>query len=99
MRFFLASSAIVSVLPSIISMAHTMGLQVVAEGIERLEQAEWLAQAGCDLAQGFWIAIPMEEQELIRWQHAQRRQALARLERSPPAAVEPGPEAPHDPMI
>jgi len=52
---------------SIILMAHKLGLTVVAEGVETVEQRDLLAKAGCDFAQGFLFARPMppEEFELL----------------------------------
>lgn len=44
---------------SIILMAHKLGLQVVAEGVETEEQRGWLERAGCDYAQGFLFAKPL----------------------------------------
>ncbi|UTF59810.1 bifunctional diguanylate cyclase/phosphodiesterase [Gilvimarinus sp. DA14] len=44
---------------SIIGLAHNMQLTVVAEGVEQQHQAEWLAEEGCDQAQGFLYAKPM----------------------------------------
>ncbi|RJG02895.1 EAL and GGDEF domain-containing protein [Noviherbaspirillum sedimenti] len=42
-----------TIVKSIIVMAHELGMQVIAEGIETNEQKEWLRAAGCDYAQGF----------------------------------------------
>ncbi|TPE44139.1 EAL domain-containing protein, partial [Maribrevibacterium harenarium] len=47
---------------AIISMAHKLSLQVVAEGIETKEQAKLLASYGCDLGQGYWFAKPLNQE-------------------------------------
>jgi diguanylate cyclase (GGDEF)-like protein len=52
---------------SIILMAHRLGLQVVAEGIETAEQIRLLAEQDCDLVQGYHIARPMPLADLLRW--------------------------------
>ncbi|MEJ2465939.1 MAG: EAL domain-containing protein [Candidatus Thiodiazotropha sp.] len=44
---------------TIISLGHTLGMQVVAEGIEQEEQLEILRQEGCDEGQGFYISKPV----------------------------------------
>lgn len=44
---------------TIIGLAHSMKLRVVAEGVETQYQAEWLRVQGCDQAQGFLYAKPM----------------------------------------
>lgn len=49
---------------SIINLAHNMALNVVAEGVEYEEQAEWLRQQGCDMVQGFLYAKPMSAELL-----------------------------------
>jgi diguanylate cyclase (GGDEF)-like protein len=44
---------------TIISMAHALGKEVVAEGVERVEQLDFLRERGCDVAQGFYLAQPL----------------------------------------
>jgi len=48
---------------TIIGLAHSMQLRVVAEGVETEHQAEWLRQRGCDQAQGFLYAKPMSAKQ------------------------------------
>jgi diguanylate cyclase (GGDEF)-like protein len=48
-----------TIVASLLGMAHAMGLTVVAEGVERPEQAAFLAAQRCDSAQGFHFARPM----------------------------------------
>lgn len=50
-----------------IQMAHALGLEVVAEGIENKESWDMLHIMGCDYAQGFWMAKPMPHTELLNW--------------------------------
>lgn len=45
---------------AVIAMAHTLGLQVVAEGVETLAQIEILRESGCDLFQGFYFDRPLD---------------------------------------
>ena len=54
----------------IISLGHTLGLKVIAEGVETEAQALLLRSAGCDQFQGFLYAAPMAEAELSNWQPA-----------------------------
>ncbi len=49
---------------SIISLAHNMSLNVVAEGVETEAQVNWLRERGCDMAQGFYFAKPMSVEQL-----------------------------------
>lgn len=42
---------------AIIAMAHSLGMQVIAEGVELESQYELLRSRGCDQAQGFWMSI------------------------------------------
>jgi diguanylate cyclase (GGDEF)-like protein len=54
-------------LDSIIVMAHRLGLQVVAEGIENEEQWKLLAELHCDKAQGWYIARAMPSAQFAHW--------------------------------
>ena len=52
---------------AIIGVAHSLGLKVVAEGVETPAQAEFLRRAGCDYAQGFLYAPGLEAEAFLRW--------------------------------
>ena len=51
---------------AIIAMGRQLGLKIVAEGVESAEQLQFLATHGCTLAQGFYIARPVEAAEMTR---------------------------------
>ncbi|TGG93312.1 bifunctional diguanylate cyclase/phosphodiesterase [Natronospirillum operosum] len=44
---------------AIIGLAHNLGYQVIGEGVETAEQAEWLAREGCDELQGYHFGRPV----------------------------------------
>jgi len=52
-------------------LSHSLGMQVVAEGIENVQMLRAVAQAGCDIAQGFLIAKPMIAADLFAWLDSQ----------------------------
>ena len=52
------------VVRAIISLAHAIGLEVVAEGVTNARQIELLREMGCDLAQGFIFSRPCNSEEL-----------------------------------
>jgi len=52
---------------STIELAHNMGLHVVAEGIEDEFALNWLANNGCELAQGYYISRPKPAIDLTPW--------------------------------
>ena len=49
----------------IISMAHRVGLMVVAEGVETEEQLDFLKKHQCDYAQGYYISMPLEKDKAL----------------------------------
>ena len=53
---------------TIISLAETLGLRTIAEGVEQREQFDELALLGCDAVQGFLFSrpvIPADMEELL----------------------------------
>ncbi len=61
------SEADAAIVQTVIDLAHNLGKQVCAEGVE--DEGTWkrLCDMGCDLAQGYWIARPLPAHELDRW--------------------------------
>jgi len=53
------------IVESVIGLAHSLGQEVVAEGIEDIVTLEALRKLGCDLAQGYHIGRPMKLPELL----------------------------------
>ena len=51
---------------AIIGLGHSLGLEVVAEGVERREYLDFLRDEGCRLAQGYWFSRPRPAQDLQR---------------------------------
>ena len=70
-RFFVddatssADSALI--VKSIIDLAHGLGLTVTAEGVETEAQLALLRDLGCDVAQGYFVARPLEPHKLKSW--------------------------------
>ncbi len=54
-----------TIVSAIISLAHALGLQVVAEGVETSDQLQFLRSRGCDAAQGYLFSKPMPADELV----------------------------------
>jgi diguanylate cyclase (GGDEF)-like protein len=52
---------------STIELGHSLGVKVVAEGVETAESWEMLRQMGCDMAQGFFISAPLPGREIANW--------------------------------
>lgn len=57
-----------------IDLAHNLGMQVVAEGVETEAVYQLLVELGCDAVQGFHVSRPAPADELARW--IERRQAV-----------------------
>ncbi len=66
-----------SIVRAIVQMAHSLKLTVIAEGVEEVEQAQWLEREGCEQAQGYHFGRPMPAD------------AVAELLRAVPAAIPP----------
>lgn len=54
-----------AVVDAIIQMAHRLHMEVIAEGVEQLDQVKLLERMGCDMIQGYYYAKPMPLNELL----------------------------------
>lgn len=64
---------------TIIRLAHTLNMQVLAEGVEQAEQFAMLSELGCDFAQGFFIAKPQDFKHFIAAMEIPERNQPLRL--------------------
>ena len=55
-----------AVIEAVTRLAHLLGTRVVAEGIENPRQLRKVRQAGCDLAQGYYLSTPLRAEEFTR---------------------------------
>lgn len=56
-----------AILQSSVQLAHSLGMQVVAEGAETAKDLQCVVEAGCDTIQGYVIARPMDAVAFIEW--------------------------------
>jgi diguanylate cyclase (GGDEF)-like protein len=56
-----------AIVRSTIDLGHSLGMTVVAEGVESAEGLKMLRDLGCDLAQGYWISKPLPPDGLPAW--------------------------------
>jgi diguanylate cyclase (GGDEF)-like protein len=82
-----------AIVRSIVDLAHSLGLRVVAEGVETIESWHALAALGCDLAQGYLISRPVPGDEVTRWLAAHFAPGDAMQPVQPVQPVQPAPEA------
>ncbi|OOV91023.1 sensor domain-containing phosphodiesterase [Pseudomonas sp. MF4836] len=57
---------------SVISLARELGYRTVAEGIESFKCLQMLRSFGCDEAQGYFLARPMQQERFLAWSGADR---------------------------
>ena len=62
-----------SVIKSIISMAHELGLSVVSEGVEQPSQLDFLTSSGCDAVQGYMMSKPKHHESITALLEQNRR--------------------------
>jgi EAL domain-containing protein (putative c-di-GMP-specific phosphodiesterase class I) len=52
------------IVDAILALAKTLGLKVVAEGVETAQQMDYLLERGCDLMQGYFISRPVKAEDV-----------------------------------
>jgi diguanylate cyclase (GGDEF)-like protein/PAS domain S-box-containing protein len=62
-----AASKDTRIVTALVQLAHTLELEVIAEGVETAAQVDLLRQIGCDSAQGWLFAKPGPPEEIERW--------------------------------
>ena len=55
-----------AIVSSVISLSHSLHMQVVAEGVEEDGQVQFLRKNGCELLQGFFFGRPMPDEDFAR---------------------------------
>lgn len=75
-RDITSSSKAFAMTAGIISLAHSLGLTVVAEGVETTEQRDFLRTMDCDVIQGYLLSRPLPAED-IEWWLREHRRALA----------------------
>jgi len=83
-----------TIVASTIRLARSLGLSVVAEGVENPTTWQRLAAMGCDYAQGYYLSRPLRADQMTRWlevQHASRAEPgeRARVRALAPVACPP----------
>lgn len=56
-----------AIVKSIITLADNLGLNVIAEGVETIEQRDYVKNIGCPLIQGYYYSKPLEENEFMQF--------------------------------
>ncbi len=55
-----------TIVEAIVALGHSLGLSVLAEGVENSHQRDFVLERGCDLAQGYWFHRPLSAGEVTR---------------------------------
>jgi EAL domain-containing protein (putative c-di-GMP-specific phosphodiesterase class I) len=66
-----------------VDLAHSLGLTMVAEGVENQAALAELARLGCDLAQGYHISKPLPAEQLTSWLQTRTQQPPAHPDVAP----------------
>ncbi len=74
-------SSSAAIIAAVLAMANTLGLNVVAEGIEELSQHDYLRASGCAVGQGYYYGRPMPMEQLLNFlQRASRNNSALPIE-------------------
>ncbi len=70
-RALLSNRGDQAIVTSTLELAHKLGIEVVAEGVENADTAHWLRVHGCAIGQGYWFAKPLPPQQFMAYAQAQ----------------------------
>jgi len=70
----------VAIVRAAIALAHSLGMEVLAEGVKNRATMRWLAAHGCERAQGFLISKPMPAEQFVGWLADYNEELAARVE-------------------
>ncbi len=56
-----------SILASVVNMAKVIGIHTLAEGVETPEQVQFLRDIGCEMLQGYYYSMPINEEQFYRF--------------------------------
>jgi EAL domain-containing protein (putative c-di-GMP-specific phosphodiesterase class I) len=62
-----------AIVSAVIGLARGLGIDVVAEGVERQSQLEFLKREGCGACQGYLICPPLPNEEFVAWLQKARK--------------------------
>jgi len=66
-----------AIVQAVIGLGHTLDIKVIAEGVETVQQREWLKRLGCDEIQGYFYSRPLAEPQLLGFVIGQMREEAA----------------------
>ena len=69
-----------TIVATIVNVAHTLNMKVVAEGVETEAQRTILESLGCEELQGHLVAKPMPNEEFLAWLASRRKPHLVSLQ-------------------
>jgi EAL domain-containing protein (putative c-di-GMP-specific phosphodiesterase class I) len=67
----------VAIITAVLTLGHALGLKITAEGVETAEQRRFLAEAGCDLAQGFLFSPAVPDDQIASMLPRERGTSVA----------------------
>ena len=76
MKGFGSTGNVRQVVTAIIRIGHTLGMTVIAEGVEEPDQCNELRAIGCDVIQGYYFARPMDTASLDTWLRQRRAEPV-----------------------
>ncbi len=62
-----------AIVTAIISLANSLGMQTIAEGVETIDQMEYIKSKGCDEMQGYWFSRPLTAEQFEAFVEARGR--------------------------